>query len=223
MIDYKEKIKKLLALSQSPVEAEATAALTKARELMAKYKIEQSEINGISDEDMTLVSSVMWDIPFFSRKDLWLVNIFALINDYFPVLVSARCHSQKKTKYPTVSGYTNDVKIVEQLIRYIYESVYTWTKKNSKQRNISSKAKQSIIREGYGYGFYIGWESALKEQNKDNPEWGLVLVKPDVSSVTTVRGNYTPKYETSIDRQAYVHGIRDGNSFATKKRIEERS
>ena len=34
-IDYKEKIRKLLALAESPVEAEARAALLKARQLMA--------------------------------------------------------------------------------------------------------------------------------------------------------------------------------------------
>ena len=42
MDDYKDKIRKLLALAQSPVEAEAKAALLKARELMAKHKLTEA-------------------------------------------------------------------------------------------------------------------------------------------------------------------------------------
>ncbi len=37
-INYKDKIRKLLALAESPVEAEAKAALLKARELMAAFE-----------------------------------------------------------------------------------------------------------------------------------------------------------------------------------------
>ena len=44
MDDYKDKIRKLLALAQSPVEAEAKAALLKARELMAKHKLTEAEL-----------------------------------------------------------------------------------------------------------------------------------------------------------------------------------
>ena len=42
-IDYKEKIRKLLALAESPVEAEARAALLKARQLMAEHKLTERE------------------------------------------------------------------------------------------------------------------------------------------------------------------------------------
>ena len=38
-MDYKDKIRKLLALAESPSEAEAKAALLKARELMAKTSL----------------------------------------------------------------------------------------------------------------------------------------------------------------------------------------
>lgn len=38
-MDYKDKIKKLLALAESPNENEAQAALLKARQLMAEHKI----------------------------------------------------------------------------------------------------------------------------------------------------------------------------------------
>lgn len=42
--DYKDKIRKLLALAESPVEAEAKAALLKARQLMAEHKIGRAHV-----------------------------------------------------------------------------------------------------------------------------------------------------------------------------------
>lgn len=38
-MDYKDKIKKLLALAESPNENEAQAALLKARQLMAEHRL----------------------------------------------------------------------------------------------------------------------------------------------------------------------------------------
>lgn len=40
--DYREKIKKLLALAESPNEHEAKAALLKAKELMAEHKLSEA-------------------------------------------------------------------------------------------------------------------------------------------------------------------------------------
>ena len=42
--DIRDKIAKLLSLADSPSEAEARAALLKARELMAKHKLRPEEI-----------------------------------------------------------------------------------------------------------------------------------------------------------------------------------
>lgn len=43
MIDYKDKIRKLLALAESPEENEAKAALLKARKLMAEHKLREED------------------------------------------------------------------------------------------------------------------------------------------------------------------------------------
>lgn len=48
--DYKEKIKKLLALAQSPSEAEAKAALLKARKLMAEYKLTEADLKEAEEQ-----------------------------------------------------------------------------------------------------------------------------------------------------------------------------
>lgn len=43
-MDIKDRISKILALAESPNENEARAALLKARELMAKYKLQPEDL-----------------------------------------------------------------------------------------------------------------------------------------------------------------------------------
>ena len=43
-MDYKDKIRKLLALAESPNEHEAKAALLKARQLMAEHKLSENDV-----------------------------------------------------------------------------------------------------------------------------------------------------------------------------------
>lgn len=66
MIDYKEKIKKLLALSESSNEHEAKAALLKARELMAEHKISMSDTMEV---DKRIMKAFMENDSFNSRKN----------------------------------------------------------------------------------------------------------------------------------------------------------
>lgn len=49
-MDYKDKIKKLLALAESPNENEAQAALLKARQLMAEHKIGEADLEEPEDK-----------------------------------------------------------------------------------------------------------------------------------------------------------------------------
>ena len=44
--DYRDKIRKLLALAESPNENEAKLALLKARQLMAEHKLTEREDEG---------------------------------------------------------------------------------------------------------------------------------------------------------------------------------
>ena len=60
MVDYKEKIKKLLALSKSPNEHEAQSALAKAQQLMAEHKISMAEVE--DKENGKLIGSETFDV-----------------------------------------------------------------------------------------------------------------------------------------------------------------
>lgn len=220
--EYLSKIKKLLALSESPVEAEATAALLKARELMAKYKIEQSELDDDILQKEGIKKIYMDDIRFFSRKDIWLNDILCIAERHYPVKIAVADPPKSKSKFPVIAGFASDVEIVAQLIRYIYDSVYSFTKEYCQDYRIPAGKDQSLIRNSYGFGFCKGWESALMKQNEENPEWALVLVTPDVSSLLNINGDYTPNTSGCRARSSVVYeqGQADGYSFGSQKRIE---
>lgn len=82
--DVRAKIAKLMALSTSPVEAEASAALLKAQSLMMKYNLSQAEI--IVDENDEEADEFMRNAPVAVVDADWkaqLINGLAGIFDCF--------------------------------------------------------------------------------------------------------------------------------------------
>ena len=79
-MNYKAKIKKLLALAESPVEAEAQAALLKARELMAKHKLSERDLKDVGKRE---VRDVELEITCSKRRDPWIVNLSGVIAENY--------------------------------------------------------------------------------------------------------------------------------------------
>ena len=72
MADYKEKIKKLLALSKSPNEHEAQSALAKAQQLMAEHKISMAEVE---DKEKRKANEHSAGITYSTRRDPWVLRL----------------------------------------------------------------------------------------------------------------------------------------------------
>lgn len=68
-MDYKDKIRKLLALAKSPEPEEAKFALLKARKLMAEHKLSERDL----EERNTTVKPVSWLTPV-GAKGLMLLR-----------------------------------------------------------------------------------------------------------------------------------------------------
>ena len=78
--DIKGKIRNLLALAESPNENEAKAALLKARELIAKHKLTETEL---AEEEKQAVRDVRTDITCSKRRDPWIVGLSAVIGENY--------------------------------------------------------------------------------------------------------------------------------------------
>ena len=76
MKDYKEKIRKLLALAESNNEHEAKAALLKAKELMAIHKIEEIDI---VDAQAKKVKRIETSYTYTKRGEWWMGSLAAII------------------------------------------------------------------------------------------------------------------------------------------------
>ena len=71
MENYKEKIKKLLALSESSNEHEAKAALLKAKQLMVEHKIAESDLT----DGESVVKKIKSGVTYSARRDPWIPEI----------------------------------------------------------------------------------------------------------------------------------------------------
>lgn len=79
-MDYKDKIKKLLALAESPNENEAQAALLKARQLMAEHKIGEADLEEPEDKE---VLHKRTSVTFSKRRDGWISNLAVVIAENY--------------------------------------------------------------------------------------------------------------------------------------------
>ena len=70
MSKIQERVAKLLALADSPNEHEARAALLKARELMAEYKLQPEEVQ-TSEKAKVIVQTV--GVTFTVMTDSWVL------------------------------------------------------------------------------------------------------------------------------------------------------
>lgn len=79
-MNIKDRIAKLLALAESPNEHEAKAALLKARELMAEYKLRPEEISRSKDEKVIRRTT---DITCTKMTNTWATRLSAIIASHY--------------------------------------------------------------------------------------------------------------------------------------------
>ena len=78
-MDYKDKIRKLLALAKSPEPEEAKLALLKARKLMAEHKLTERDL----DEHDTTVIQREIDETFSKKANSWMSPLSSIIGENY--------------------------------------------------------------------------------------------------------------------------------------------
>ena len=222
MADYKEKIRKLLALAQSPEEAEAKAALLRARELMAKYKLTEADLE---EAQKQAVRDVRTDITCSKRRDPWVIRLSAVIGAHY-CCKGYRYHLYgQQTQRVCFIGLEDDVEICIAIFRYavdcISAGVNTIRKENAGYH--PRYVKQQC--DSYGYGFVNGIRAALDRQDEEKrSEWGLVLAMPkEVEEAAQGLGKkrFKVRSEDALDPCAYALGYEQGKEFDPAHRLGE--
>lgn len=205
-----EKVKKLLSLAdnnKNASEAEVSAALLKAQELMAKYDLSIADTTETKEQCKVVECEHKWDMGF-------RIPLATIIAKNF------RCELMLTGKKIVFFGFSTDA----QIAKSVFESAYTFVLREGNKHYNKAYAmglKTKGVFNSYAAGFLAGMEQALDEQCV-----ALMIVTP--VEVTDAFHDFTKNMRTrttrlqldEINRDVFHSGKEDGkNMMAKKKRI----
>lgn len=176
-MDYKDKIRKLLALAKSPEPEEAKFALLKARKLMAEHKLSERDLE---ERNTTVIKRAIRE-TFSKKANSWMDPLSIVIGENY-CCSAFRCKISAKTTVWHVGfiGLEGDIEICVKIFRYAVRCIKSEQKKLRKQhRDYYTPQEIAKICDSYGYGFARGVYEAFTRQNEENQEYGLVLKVPN--------------------------------------------
>ena len=224
-MDYKEKIRRLLALAESPNENEAKSALLKARELMAEHKITHTDILESKSQKLS-DNKTEWTCS--KRRDPWMVQLAATIGEHYCCKAYISRITGKQTNTICFIGFEDDIDVCTEIFDYAARFISARTKDIKNEYYGLGAAVIQSESDSYGYGFIKGlndaYDEQLKEQEQANSEWGLVLTVPkevheamkDYKSTT-----FQSRSQHNIRRNNYLSGYEDGKKFDPEKMLKE--
>lgn len=131
--DYREKIRKLLALAESPNEHEAKAALLKARQLMAEHKLTERDCK---DAEKQEVKDIRTDITCSKRRNPWIVHLSAVIGENYCCKGYRNRRYGEQTNYIGFIGLEDDVEVCVSIFKYAVDCVLSEIKRIKKEKRI---------------------------------------------------------------------------------------
>lgn len=204
----------------SPEEGEAEAALLKARELMAKYKLTEADVRQVKNRP---VQKKVTDVTFSMRRCPWTNDLAAVIGENHCCKEFHRHSKGKKTYTVGFVGFEEDLEVCIPIFQYALDCIVSRNKRLKKKLDGDPAEYINSLCDGYGYGFVAGLRKAFERQNAEkSEEWGLVLVMP--KEVTEAVSGFKRRALHSqavgkIDHREYQNGFADGKQFDPARRI----
>lgn len=213
-----EKIKKLLALSESSNENEAKLSMLKAQELLVKHKLSIKDVKEYNLTNISIKEKVS-NISF--RQAKWKAELGAIIADNFG------CYQYfEKGTSRTIAffGKEEDVIVCNIVFEYAVDCILSTVKRLRYQYYKYGDSTKGLEND-YALGFIHGLSKMFEKQKSENQEWGLVLIK-DTEVVKAYENiDFSGTFNTDTDFQghcvAYVKGIVDGEKFSISDKIAD--
>lgn len=218
------KIKKLLALTQSPNENEAAVAAAKAQELMMQYKISMAEVVKFGKVDDTPIQQESVLMDFAKTEGQWqiyLINNVAQWN--FCTAITSRDALGNLIVY--VIGKPEDIAFVKELNAWLQEQIYgaarvAW-------RNYYGPERKNTFKRGFYMGATGVVGRRLKEQRESmerqlGEQVTAIIVRSDAMIQDFMAVHYP---YLSMGRQSHVtgaHGYQAGRQAAQQMDISSR-
>ena len=221
-IDYKEKIRKLLALSQSPNENEAKEALLKARKLMAEHKLSEMDFENPKQDRVIEYCS---GFRCTQTKNSWMPHVAMAVAENYGCEVLLRRKHGKKTSDVYIIGLESDLEICKPAVTCAFNFVLYRNKTFAAQnKSYVTGSEITSLCNAYGFGFASVIKTAFEKQTKENQEYGLVCcVPPAVIEATAPykKRAYGTARKSDNWKDSFRKGVEDGEKFDPKiKSIE---
>ena len=196
-----DKIEKLLSLAGSDNENEARDAMTKARELMAKYEIRREQLHEGQEEERPVVH---YTSPSF--RDDWNQMVASVIANNFRCRAIVTSFRRSGGSYRIkFFGYDEDAEICVNVFNYAVKVV---RKRFATLRAIYADAGREFARNekmNYVEGFCYGLERNFEEQKAQSESFALALVTPPavveyVDNIPGLQDGKNREYETNKQR-----------------------
>lgn len=217
----KDKIRKLLKLATSPVEAEAQAALLKARELMMKYKLSELDIDDKDPKDIEIVT-IRTEVTFTKYTDNWISSLANVIAENHCCQSFFTKRYRAKQRHICFMGVKEDAELVEQIFYYARYCIYSRIDSLRAEYRVYGYNITDLrpMTDSYAKGFIKGLNEQYELQNQKNQELGLVAVVPqEVKDYIDNLQSVDLGYRRSIDQEAYAQGQEDGLRFTMKDKL----
>lgn len=218
MSSITKKIARLLALANSPYEAEARSALLKARQLMAEHKLCPEDITPVQEQKVIQAGS---GVTSTKQSTPWASHLAHIIATHYCCSHYLRTVARKKTCEIGFIGFEDDFNICKQIFCYAHECVMSRCRIIRKQKEYTAAERRQMCN-SYGWGFCQGLQKAYEEQDAQHAEWGLVMVVPQ--AVTDVvkgmkRITYAKASSTAWNADYAGLGYQDGKKFDPGHRL----
>lgn len=216
MDNYKEKIRKLLALAESNNEHEAKSALLKARRLMAQYKIEEIDLADVKRRE---VKRIVTEYKYTKQGEWWIGAMANIIAENYCCRYAVSKVARGREGTVLFVGLDGDVDLCATVFGYAVDSARSLAKVRAKEDeyySCYSQTEKKQARNSYAIGFVKGVKEALEKQNQDKEaEWGLIMVVP--AEVNEACSDFrTDKYQVKRKRtfsSCLNRGYEDGVKF----------
>lgn len=207
------KIKKLLALATSNVEAESMAAMMKAQELMGQYGISSSDVEDLGDDSPKNQEGVVESKVERARFRWWMKGLASLVAENTACFLYMS-EGRDKSHLIFLGRESNTI---------LAREIYTYAYKVMKYGMSSRGYDKAVQKNEYANGFLV----ALRQKFKENVETKALAIIPDagVEEAKNALQLITKKASGATvktgDHGAFVNGMSDGKNFdKDRKQVE---
>ncbi len=222
-----EKIKKLLNLSGSPNENEASVAFDKAQQLLQKHNLSMFEVENMEEGDAIISHCVIDFTPGVARWERRLMS--AIAENLSCKMLRTLTKNMLGTKRVSFSvvGHKTDVEVFNYLLTYLLRAVKELGKKEMKHYTGQSGNTRKMYREHFLYGIVANIAERVDqkyERQKVSAEFGAMILSRE-SSVKNYLNNLNVKKGISrkirVTQQAFQKGYEVGNGIGLNDGLDE--